>query len=65
MEVRLELKRGDCVQVRLAVSVRYQINSKYGALDHVVVVQGRQRSVQKNVMHVQSCFFARKTNSKW
>ena len=24
---------------------------------HVVVVQGRQRNVQKSVMHVQSCFF--------
>ena len=27
-------------------------------LFHVVVVQGRQRSVQKSVMHVQSCCFA-------
>ena len=26
---------------------------------HVVVVQWRQRNVQKNVMHVQSCCFAR------
>ena len=25
---------------------------------HVVVVQWRQRNVQKSVMHVQSCFFA-------
>ena len=25
---------------------------------HVVVVQRRQRNVQKSVMHVQSCFFA-------
>ena len=25
---------------------------------HVVVVQGRQRNVQKSVMHVQSCCFA-------
>ena len=25
---------------------------------HVVVVQKRQRNVQKSVMHVQSCFFA-------
>ena len=25
---------------------------------HVVVVQQRQRNVQKNVIHVQSCFFA-------
>jgi len=23
---------------------------------HVVIVQGRQRNVQKSVMHVQSCF---------
>ena len=25
---------------------------------HVVVAQGRQRNVQKSVMHVQSCCFA-------
>ena len=25
---------------------------------HVVVVQGRQRNVEKSVMHVQSCCFA-------
>ena len=25
---------------------------------HIVVMQGRQRNVQKSVMHVQSCFFA-------
>ena len=28
---------------------------------HVVVVQGRQRNVQKSVMPVQSCCFAHKT----
>ena len=28
---------------------------------HVVVVQGRQRNVQKSVMHVQSCLFANQT----
>ena len=28
---------------------------------HVVVVQCRQRNVQKSVMHVQSCYFAHKT----
>ena len=29
---------------------------------HVVVVQRRQRNVQKSVMHVQSCCFANETN---
>ena len=28
---------------------------------HVVVVQRRQRNVQKSVMHVQSCCFANQT----
>ena len=28
---------------------------------HVVVVQKRERNVQKSVMHVQSCCFAYKT----
>ena len=28
---------------------------------HVIIVQGRQRNVQKSVMHVQSCCFAQQT----
>ena len=58
-EVMLELKRGvqkemvEFIALPLPSSKKLKIWSF-----HVVVVQGRQRSVQKSVMHVQSCCFA-------
>ena len=35
------------------------LNAKLGINFHVVVVQRRERNVQKSVMHVQSCCFAK------
>ena len=52
----LELKRG--VQREMVEFIALPFLSSKKLSFHVVVVQGRQRSVQKSVMHVQSCCFA-------
>ena len=62
----LELKRGDRPRVQtemlefIAMPFSFS-NERKIWLFHVVVVQGRQRNVQKSVMHVQSCCFAHYT----
>ena len=59
----LELKRGGRARVQtemvqfIALPFPSSKNLKYWSF-HVVVVQGRQRNLQKRVMHVQSCCFA-------
>ena len=59
----LELKRGGRARVQtemvqfIALPFPSSKNLKYLSF-HVVVVQGRQRNLQKRVMHVQSCYFA-------
>ena len=59
----LELKRGGHAQVQkemvefIALLFLSSKNPKIWSFQ-VLVVQGRQRSVPKNVMHVQSCCFA-------
>ena len=59
----LELKRGERAQVRTEmvefIALPFPFPSKLKIWSfHVVVVQWRQRNVQKSVMHVQSCCFA-------
>ena len=60
----LELKRGGHarVQTEMVELIALSFPSSNKKLKiwsfHVVVVQGRQRNVQKSVMHVQSCCFA-------
>ena len=60
-EFRLEMKRGERDQVQTEmiefIGLPFQFSSKHKIWSfHVVVVQGRQRNVQKSVMHVQTCF---------
>ena len=65
-EVMLEQKRGGHSRVqerdgriyRLAVPVLKK-NLKFGHVNWVVVVLGRQRNVQKSEMYVRSCCFAK------
>ena len=58
-EFRLEMKRGDRAQVQtemvefLCLPFPFSSKLKFWSF-HVVVVQGRQRNVQKSVMHVQT-----------
>ena len=59
----LELKRGGSAEVQTEmlefIALLFEFSSKLKILSfHVVVVQGRQRNVQKSVMHVQGCCFA-------
>ena len=66
-EVWLQLERGDCVRVQgemvkfIALPFQFLNQLKIWSF-HVVVVKGRQRNVQRSVMHVQSCCFAHKAN---
>ena len=59
----LELKRGVRTRIQtemvefIALPSPFQKKLKISSF-HDVVVQGRQRNVQKIVMHVQSCCFA-------
>ena len=62
-EFMLELKRGGGARVQTEVlefiALPFPSSKKLKIWSfHVVVVQGRQRKVQKGVMHVQSCCFA-------
>ena len=62
-EFVLELKRGGPARVQTEmlefIALLFEFSSKLKILSfHVVVVQGRQRNVQKSVMHVQNCCFA-------
>ena len=65
-EFGLELKRRDRAQVLteivelIALPFPFPSKLKIWSL-HVLVIQGRQRNVQKSVKHVQSCCFAHKT----
>ena len=57
------MKRGDRAQVQTEMvefmGLPFSSSKKLKIWSfHVVVVQERQRNVQKRVMHVQSCFFA-------
>ena len=60
---RLELKRGDCVRVQrerakfIAMPFLFSSQLKIWSF-HFVVVQRRQRNLQKSAMQVQSCCFA-------
>ena len=61
-EFRLEMKRGECARLQTemvefrGLPISFSSKLKLWSF-HVVVVQGRQRNVQKSVMHVQSyCF---------
>ena len=59
----LELKRGARTRVQREmvefITLPFSSSKKLKILSfHVVVVQGRQRKVQKSVMHVQNCCFA-------
>ena len=57
----------DCIKIQekkknvVVLSSRLPTNMKVGIFTPVVVVQWRQRNVQKNVMHVQNCWFANQT----
>ena len=59
----LELKRGVRTRIQtqmvefIALPSPFQKELKISSFQ-VVVMQGRQRNVQKSVMHVQSCCFA-------
>ena len=58
-----ELKRGERARVQTEmvefIALPFPFSSKLKIWSfHVVVMQGRQRNVQKSVMHVQSCCFA-------
>ena len=62
-EFMLELKRGGRAQVQTKVlefiALSFPSSKKLTIWSfHVVVVQGRQRNVQKGVMQGQSCCFA-------
>ena len=58
-EVMLELKRGVQKEMVEFIALPFPSSKKLKIWSfHVVVVQKRQRSVQKSVMHVQSCCFA-------
>ena len=62
-EFMLELKRGGRARVQTEVlefiALPFPSSKKLKIWSfHVVIVQGRQRYVQKGVMHVQSCCFA-------
>ena len=57
------MKRGDRAQVQTemveVIGLPLPVSSKLKIWSfHVVVAQGRQRNVQKSVMHVQTCCFA-------
>ena len=59
----LKLKRGGPARVQTEmlefIALLFEFSSKLKILSfHVVVVQGRQRNVQKSAMHVQNCCFA-------
>ena len=55
----LELKRGVQKEMVEFIALPFPSSKKLKIWSfHVVVVQKRQRSVQKSVMHVQSCCFA-------
>ena len=66
----LEVKRGECVRLRtrgvefIALLFSFSSKLKFWSF-HVVVLQGRQRNLQKSVMHVQSCRFALPLPSKF
>ena len=57
----------DCIKSQekkkkvVVLSSRLPTNMKVGIFTPVVVVQWRQRNVQKNLMHVQNCWFANQT----
>ena len=59
----LQLKRGDRARVQREmvefITLPFPYSSKLNIWSfHVVVVQKRQRNVEKSVLHVQSCCFA-------
>ena len=55
----LELKRGVQKEMVEFIALPFPSSKKLKIwLFHVVVVQKRQRSVQKSVMHLQNCCFA-------
>ena len=59
----LELKRGGPARVQTKmlkfIALLFDFSGKLKIRSfHVVVVQERQRKVQKSVMHVQGCCFA-------
>ena len=61
-----EVKRGDRARVQTEmvefIAWPFPSSSKLKMCSfHVAVVQGRQRNVQKRVLHVQSCCFANST----
>ena len=60
---RLEMKREDRAQVQTEMVEFHDLPFPFSSKPtiwsfHVLVVQGRQRNVQKSLMHVQSCCFA-------
>ena len=62
-ELGLELKRGGRARVQTEmvefIALPFPFSSKIKIWSfHVTLVQGRQRNVQKSVMHVQSNCFA-------
>ena len=58
-KVMLELRRGVQKEMVEFIALPFPSSKKLKIWSfHVVVVQERQRSVQKSVMHVQSCCFA-------
>ena len=62
-ELGLELKRGGRARVQTEmvefIALPFPFSSKIKIWSfHVTLVQGRQRNVQKSVMHVQSYCFA-------
>ena len=59
----LQLKRGDRARVQREmvefITLPFPYSSKLNIWSfHVVVVQKRQRNVEKSVLHVHSCCFA-------
>ena len=59
----LQLKRGDRARVQREmvefITLPFPYSSKLNIWSfHVVIVQKRQRNVEKSVLHVQSCCFA-------
>ena len=57
----LELKRGAAPEIEEFIDLPFPFSKKNLKIwsFQVVVVQGRQRNVQKIVMNVQSCCFAK------
>ena len=58
----LELKRGARTRVQTEmvkfIALPFPPSKKNLKFGHFMYVQGRQRNVQKSIIHVQSCCFA-------